>query len=168
MRKRTSNYIFMHAFINVGKDSLVGFSLISNSRKLLGTEKNRGGGQLTCLNGLRVFSLFWVIMSHASQCFLDPYAINNILIMFPEVTKCLAAHWISLTNQKIFFKITGNYWFQAVTNGYVCLDTFFFMTGLLLAYLSFKELDKTQGKMNIIMFYVHRYIRYAMGLFKPN
>ena len=58
--------------------------------------------------------------------------------------------------------MTGNYLFQAVLNGFVCVDTFFFLTGLLLAYMTFKEFDKTNGKMNIIMYYVHRYIRYTI------
>ena len=32
-------------------------------------------------------------------------------------------------------------------------------SGLLVAYLTFKELDKCEGKMPLVMFYVHRYIR---------
>jgi peptidoglycan/LPS O-acetylase OafA/YrhL len=44
-------------------------------------------------------------------------------------------------------------------NGYISVDSFFFMGGCLLTFLTFKELDRVKGRLNVIMFYVHRYIR---------
>ncbi len=39
------------------------------------------------------------------------------------------------------------------------MDTFFLMSGMLATYNILKMLDNTNGKFNILMFYVHRYIR---------
>lgn len=44
-------------------------------------------------------------------------------------------------------------------NGYLSVDSFFFLSGLLVAYLTFKEIDRVKGRFNVIMFYLHRYIR---------
>lgn len=48
---------------------------------------------------------------------------------------------------------------QAIFNAAVSVDTFFFLSGTLVAYLTFKELDRSKGRINWFMFYVHRYIR---------
>ncbi len=56
--------------------------------------------------------------------------------------------------------------FRAILNGYPSVDSFFVLSGCLLGYLTFKELEKVHGRLNIPMFYLHRYIRitgvYAM------
>lgn len=48
---------------------------------------------------------------------------------------------------------------RVVLNAYPCVDTFFAVGGLLLGYLTFKELDRTGGRLNLLVFYLHRYIR---------
>lgn len=47
----------------------------------------------------------------------------------------------------------------AIINGFFCVDTFFLMSGLLVAYNIMKVLDKSKGKLNLPMFYLHRYLR---------
>lgn len=47
----------------------------------------------------------------------------------------------------------------AVINGTVSVDTFFVLSGMLAAVGIMKTLDKSKGKLNILMMYVHRYIR---------
>jgi len=49
--------------------------------------------------------------------------------------------------------------FRVVLNGYPSVDSFFTIGGCLLSYLSFKHLEKTSGKLNIFMVFIHRYIR---------
>lgn len=46
-----------------------------------------------------------------------------------------------------------------ILNGTFSVDSFFVMSGMLATYNILKLLDKNNGKMNIFMFYVHRYIR---------
>ena len=44
--------------------------------------------------------------------------------------------------------------------GTLSVHTFFFMTGLLVCYLLLRELDRNKGRFNVLMFYIHRYLRY--------
>lgn len=46
-----------------------------------------------------------------------------------------------------------------VINSTFAVDTFFVMSGMLVGYNILKVLDKTKGKLNIIMLYIHRYLR---------
>lgn len=50
---------------------------------------------------------------------------------------------------------------QAVANGFPSVDSFFLLSGCLLAYLTLKELDKVKGGGIAfwITFYIHRYLR---------
>ena len=52
---------------------------------------------------------------------------------------------------------TAEYGHEVIANGYYNVDTFFFMSGLLVAYLAFIELEKK--RFNLVMFYVLRYVR---------
>ncbi len=58
----------------------------------------------------------------------------------------------------------NNYFDEIIVNGWFSVDSFFFISGLLVAYLTFEELKK--GRFNLILFYVLRYVRltipYAM------
>ncbi len=60
-----------------------------------------------------------------------------------------------------FLQLTSSYIFQAVANAFPSVDTFFLLSGCLVAYLTLKELDKTKGRVNWIMVIVHRYLRYS-------
>ena len=46
---------------------------------------------------------------------------------------------------------------QLVKNALPSVDTFFYLSGLLVAYFTFIQLEKK--KFNIIAYYVHRYVR---------
>ena len=52
---------------------------------------------------------------------------------------------------------TATYGIEVLANGFYNVDTFFFMSGLLVAYLGFVELEKK--RFNLVMFYILRYIR---------
>ena len=49
-----------------------------------------------------------------------------------------------------------------VANAFPSVDTFFFLSGLLVGYLTFVQLHKK--KFNLVVFYVHRYIRQVNAL----
>jgi peptidoglycan/LPS O-acetylase OafA/YrhL len=49
---------------------------------------------------------------------------------------------------------------QAILNATVSVDTFFLISGMLVSFLLMKELEQNKGKFNVILFYVHRYLRY--------
>ena len=48
---------------------------------------------------------------------------------------------------------------RGINNIIVSVDSFFLIGGCLLGYLTFKDMDRTEGRFNIVLFYVHRYIR---------
>ncbi|XP_033118021.1 nose resistant to fluoxetine protein 6-like [Anneissia japonica] len=110
------------------------FSLLINGSKILNTKQ--GEGSLGALNGIRVLSLWWVILGHT--------------YIFPETL---------FSNPTIIVDILSRFTFQAVGNATFSVDSFFFLSGLLVTYLTLKYLRNNNGKLNWVMFYVHRYLR---------
>lgn len=55
--------------------------------------------------------------------------------------------------------ITG----QAIMNAYFSVDTFFFISGLLVAFLSLKDASRLQVN-RVPMMYIQRYLRYEVFL----
>ena len=47
-----------------------------------------------------------------------------------------------------------------IFGGTLAVDTFFMVAGFLMSYLMLKNLDKTKGRTQILLSYLHRYIRY--------
>ena len=115
------------------KDFLMCFSFLRNAKKLLNT--STATGPLACLNGLRVISMFWVIQGHTYEFSLQ--TTNNILYAYTVLKR---------------------FTFQAIANAGFSVDTFFFLSGLLVAYLTLKELSQ-KGRMNWLYYFFHRYWR---------
>jgi len=55
--------------------------------------------------------------------------------------------------------------FRVILNGTVSVDSFLIIGGILLGYLTFKELDKTNSFLNVPLFYLHRYIRLLQPIY---
>jgi peptidoglycan/LPS O-acetylase OafA/YrhL len=53
---------------------------------------------------------------------------------------------------------------QGIINATVSVDSFYLLSGMLVSYLLLNELDKNKGRFNIILFYVHRYLRFVHSL----
>ncbi|XP_064599084.1 nose resistant to fluoxetine protein 6-like [Liolophura sinensis] len=114
---------------------LLAFSVYSNGKKLLGT--SRGQGTLGAVHGVRFLSMTWVILGHTYVFGLT--AGDNVGSFLPEMV--------------------SRFTFQGILNATVSVDSFFLLSGLLLAYLTLKEMDKRQGKLNWGLFYFHRFWR---------
>lgn len=110
------------------------FSFFANTKKLMNTSTAKG--PLACLNGLRVISMCWVIQGHT-------YSFAVFLLK--------DASYAESTLIKRFS-------FQPIVNGTYSVDTFFFLSGLLVAYLALKELT-SKGKLNWANYFLHRYWR---------
>ncbi|GAB1602612.1 hypothetical protein Ahia01_000540800 [Argonauta hians] len=110
------------------------FSVYHNGSKLLNTDQ--GVATLTCIHGIRFLSMTWVLLGH-TYIFIPP-VLKNGLVVIQHIKE---------------------FSFQVVINGTLSVDTFFLLSGLLVAYSTLKALDARQGKMNWIYFYVHRYWR---------
>ncbi|XP_064457551.1 nose resistant to fluoxetine protein 6-like isoform X2 [Ornithodoros turicata] len=115
---------------------LLSFSMVSNGSKIL-----RTGGtaeSISVLHGLRFYSMAYIILAHSYS---------------------FAAQWITYRNPDDMKVIPANFVEQGLANGTFSVDTFFFIAGLLIVYVTLKRLDATGGKMNWAVFYLHRYIR---------
>ncbi|KAH8421540.1 hypothetical protein KR009_012229, partial [Drosophila setifemur] len=124
-----------------------GFSARSNSRTLFKlVEPKSNPNVIDCLHGIRALSFIWVVFGHDYIVYASSPNINLYDV---------------LTWTKSVFSFL-------VTHGIYAVDTFFFLSGLLLVVISLRSMDRTKGKLNIPMMYLHRYIRLtpilAMGI----
>ncbi|GBO13644.1 Nose resistant to fluoxetine protein 6 [Araneus ventricosus] len=110
------------------------FCVFTNGEKILNVASSEG--QLPSLHGIRFLSMSWVILCH-SYAFLGMIARNMAeTIQFVD-------HWF----------------LQIILNGFYSVDSFFLLSGFLVAYLFFQQCAKSNGKIPWVYFYVHRYIR---------
>ncbi|XP_050710957.1 nose resistant to fluoxetine protein 6-like [Eriocheir sinensis] len=115
------------------------FSLYTNLNKMFYINVKENKEVISCLHGIRVLTMGWVVLGHA-------YLMS-----------------INASANKLPFRqaiIDNPYPYQIIINGTVSVDTFFFMSGLLVAYNLTKEVGKT-GKFNIPAYYIHRFVRLA-------
>ncbi|KAG8173883.1 hypothetical protein JTE90_020463, partial [Oedothorax gibbosus] len=110
------------------------FCIITNGTKLLDTTESEG--QLPCLHGIRFLSLSWVIICHT-------YGFGIVYVR----------------SVKEVLPMVDNYPFQIIFNGFYAVDSFFLLSGFLLAYIFFEAASKNDGKVPWLYFYIHRYIR---------
>ena len=130
-------------------DLLTAFSLYKTVPVVLSTKQPSAA--ITSINGLRVISMFWVILCH-THFWMFIYGSEN--------TKYL------------LYSVARRFSYQAILNGFFCVDTFFFLSGLLVAYLTLREMSRRKPGFNrfpFLMYYIHRILRltpaYAFVLF---
>lgn len=110
------------------------FSLSHNIPKIFNFKSSADAVQ--ALDGMRVLSLLWVIWGH-SYFWSIGYSNDNGEVVSSWVTYPV---------------------FQFIVNGTLSVDSFFFISGFLVAYGVFKTLHKNP-RFPWIKYYVHRYIR---------
>ena len=123
------------------KELATTFSIPANTKKLFSTKIIPGS--INCLHGMRFFSFTWVVIGHAySTTFGIPSAnLFNIVEMINKFA------------------------YEALANATVSVDSFFFMSGLLVAYNMLKQLDRIKGKgvfttiKLVLVSYLNRYLR---------
>lgn len=123
------------------------FSLYKNLGTIFSTKQTSAA--ITCLNGIRVLSILWVIVCHNFVWIFQYTGSDNVLDLFQNMVKRFS--------------------FQAISNGFFSVDSFFFLSGLLVSYLTLRQMKRRNGKFPFVMYYVHRYLRltpvYAFVLF---
>ena len=102
---------------------------------------------ITSINGLRVISMFWVILAH-THFFVLETGLDNIYRLKSTLSR---------------------FSFQAIGNAYFAVDSFFVLSGLLVAYLTMRQMKRKNGRFPFLTYYLHRYLRltptYAFVLF---
>uniref|UniRef100_A0A7M5WUW7 Nose resistant-to-fluoxetine protein N-terminal domain-containing protein n=1 Tax=Clytia hemisphaerica TaxID=252671 RepID=A0A7M5WUW7_9CNID len=132
-QKQTNLAFSPESYSNIFLRFFLCFSIIRNSKAIFNTDVPSSA--ILSINGIRTLSIWWVILGH------------------------LIIHLTSSDNPVIFL----NDWlkrfsFQAIGNAPVSVDSFFVLSGLLVGYLSFKRFE-THGKLPLLRYYLHRYIR---------
>ncbi|XP_057340254.1 nose resistant to fluoxetine protein 6-like [Microplitis mediator] len=100
---------------------LLSFSPIENGSKILSTDP-AARDNLTCLHGLRVLSLGWVILVHT---YLQVFSIAE--------------------NKTLRTVTERNFMFQTISNATFSVDTFFFISGLLVTILFYRSMGSLKN-----------------------
>lgn len=117
------------------------FSVCTNSSKILSPKLSTDS--IKPLYGLRVLSLIWIILAH-TYLTMDFRATGRLLLT-QDVPK--------------------GFFFQIILNASLAIETFFFLSGLLVTYTTLRKINSSTrwGKSKWIAFYIHRYVRMAPG-----
>ena len=115
--------------------ALLAFSFSRNLRKMFWAPQGKND-YLSVLNGIRVLSMAYIILGHTHESFQGPPLIN------PEA----ALELVTNLNGMI------------VMGAFYAVDTFFFLSAFLGAYLMIPKL-KNQSIKNFVMIYFHRFFR---------
>ncbi|XP_028401905.1 nose resistant to fluoxetine protein 6-like [Dendronephthya gigantea] len=111
------------------------FSCLRNIKFIMSTDV--GKSDLTYLHGIRVISMFWIIGLHAF----------NELFSLP------------IENEEDANNIIRRFTFMIFANGAFGVDTFFFLSGLLVMYVNIKKQERNPGRTNWFKYYFHRFWR---------
>eukprot|EP01112_Ceratiomyxa_fruticulosa_P004021 TRINITY_DN1435_c0_g1_i1.p1 TRINITY_DN1435_c0_g1~~TRINITY_DN1435_c0_g1_i1.p1 ORF type:complete len:687 (-),score=135.01 TRINITY_DN1435_c0_g1_i1:122-2182(-) len=108
------------------------FSVVKNWEALWSTGKTF---PTSCLNGLRVFSIWWVMLSHSLDYQNYVGVSNAIHVLTKDIQRFTA---------------------QAFPGAEFAVDTFFWLSGFLVGWLTLKEMRKGMKVGSWIMYVVHR------------
>ncbi|XP_064599253.1 O-acyltransferase like protein-like [Liolophura sinensis] len=119
------------------------FSIVSNVPKVLAASHSKGS--ITCIHGIRYLSMAWIMLCHTFYFGIFSISDNQTAENMLDATKYLQ-----------------RFTFMPIIYGTFSVDTFFLLSGFLVAYLFFKDLDKRKSRLNcakMVVFYVHRFWR---------
>ncbi|CAG5115319.1 unnamed protein product, partial [Candidula unifasciata] len=122
-------------YVGICPQVLLAFSVYTNGSKVLNTSQPEG--TLSAVHGIRFLSMSWVVLGHVLVFGIRQF--GNIYSLF----------WSWLKDWS----------FDAISNAFVSVDTFFTLSGLLTAYLTLNEIKKSGWKINWPLFYFHRFWR---------
>jgi peptidoglycan/LPS O-acetylase OafA/YrhL len=119
------------------------FSLYSNVNKLFDSrsaDTSSATAGLAVLNGVRVISISWVILGHCLA-----FRAGNAIINIDSFT------WIG-----------KQFWTAIGYGGFYAVDSFFWLSGFLLCYLTLQEIERRRGDTSPVFWgtlYLHRFLR---------
>lgn len=118
-------------------EGMIGFSLYKTIPTLISTYQPPSA--ITSLNGMRVISMFWVILGHTYFFLFALSGFKNMTMLLLDFAPRFSA--------------------QPILNGFYSVDSFFFISGFLVAYLTFREMSRRKGKFPFVTYYLHRILR---------
>ena len=135
--KRT--YLGIFASLKKPLEFLTAFSLFKNVKIILSTKQPPTA--ITCLDGIRVLSMFWIIFGHYTTFSIQAYNVGNVLDII---------HITSRFSSRVIF-------YPAFS-----VDSFLLLSSTLVAYHTLREMGKRRGRFPVITYYLHRYLRLTM------
>lgn len=143
----SDSYKFFNGYFKVSKKSkllrtFTAFSLYTNGNKLFELSTAKKNDALDSLNGIRVISMLWIILTHT---YLLP--IKSTMLY-----------------SRNFLNISESYLFQFIVNGWVLVDSFFFVSSLLITFNQLRILQRTSGRINLFRIILQRLIRFSPSL----
>lgn len=121
--------------------ALLAFSFYSNGMKLLSYKKSRSPDVIQCLHGIRVISTQWVVLGHTFMTYLKLPVQNMSTVL--GVNETAVQHLSLFTNFFSDFQFTKYYHNMFIVSALISVDTFFFMSGLLVSINLLKHFEKT-------------------------
>ncbi|KXJ75069.1 hypothetical protein RP20_CCG012371 [Aedes albopictus] len=97
---------------------------------------------IECLDGIRSLSMIWIIIFH----------VHDLIPKVPVVNASSRDEYLDHPVSALLF-----------VSGFLAVDTFFVLSGILVTWTLLKELTKN-GRINFTKFYLHRYIRITAPL----
>lgn len=138
VKSRLLGYLTALSLLENGKKILSVSSSSNSSSGNSSTSSDSNTGSLASLHGLRVIMMIWIVSGHSYS---------------------FAIQWLSFTNPNDLTQAPKDLFSQIFANGTFSVDTFLFISGLLVSHLCLKQLKKSHGSLNFPLFYLHRYIR---------
>lgn len=115
---------------------LLAFSIKRNVAKIFDTTES--SDSIDIFHGLRFFMMLWIIGGHSYS---------------------FAMQWLFFRNPKELQAAPSNVLSQILANGTFSVDTFLFLSGFLVTRVVLKQMKKNGGQLNLLIFYLHRYLR---------
>ena len=136
------------------------FSMLSNNNKILSTT-SVVVDNLACLNGIRVLSTTWIVLYHSydKANYSPMYNKFSMIEVIKENEIILNYLNLILSFIKYNLKDLSTWLLHGALNATIAVDTFFVMTAVLVTCSLMRELDRNNGRFNIGLFYLHRYLR---------
>jgi len=133
-------------------EAIESFDFVGNWHYLMAKPQSGKGVDLRSLNGLRAVSMFWVILGHTLT-----YIIWIGGIAYPG----------RLVNPNNINMVVKKWFISIYSGGFFAVDTFFFLSGLLVAFLASREIEKrkqrrltVRGEIQFwVMYVVNRFLR---------
>ncbi|XP_031635113.1 nose resistant to fluoxetine protein 6-like [Contarinia nasturtii] len=116
---------------------LLAFSFYTNGLKLFSCKTNTTSNTMDCIHGIRAISAQWVVLGHVVMCYL----------MLP------------IQNRTVHDTFVTQYESMFILSAPIAVETFFVLSGLLVSINLLEHFEKTKGKINVVQFYIHRYVR---------
>lgn len=121
---------------------LSNWSMIQSTKRLFARPVSESDKpQLLAVHGIKVLTILWIMVTHT-------YLFGGFY----------HALWLYKKLGAII-EVPSKFWFQGVFNGWVLVDTFFFLSGVLLVYTMLPLLDKTKGRASFALYVIHRLVR---------